>query len=233
MIQEIRMSKLEQMIEAQETLNTLTNGEGWRTGVTDTGKFINWTRCIRMEICELIDSTPWKHWKDINGKTDINNMKIELVDIWHFIMADMLMKYNSTYICKSINDNINLFELFKKKGLDNTLLIDLQPFEDLLHYTFTEDRDIVTYINKFAECMHVINMTFDELYDTYIAKYALNRFRYSNGYQTGEYMKLWNGVEDNVVLMEVVKYLKDEKKELGVDIIYSHLTARYYKLRSK
>ena len=37
-----------------------------------------------MEVAELIESTPWKHWKNINSDPDMNNIHVELVDIWHF-----------------------------------------------------------------------------------------------------------------------------------------------------
>jgi hypothetical protein len=35
-----------------------------------------------MEAAEAIDSFNWKHWKDIEGEPDLDNAKVELVDIW-------------------------------------------------------------------------------------------------------------------------------------------------------
>jgi hypothetical protein len=39
-----------------------------------------------MEAAEAIDSFNWKHWKNIESEPDLDNAKVELVDIWHFIM---------------------------------------------------------------------------------------------------------------------------------------------------
>ena len=51
---------------------------------TNTGKKINYGLCITSELAELLDSIPWKHWKDINGKTDMDNYPPELIDLMHF-----------------------------------------------------------------------------------------------------------------------------------------------------
>ncbi len=56
-------------------------------------RVIDWNRCIYMEVAELINSYPWKHWKDIDAKADYENIQIEIVDIWHFVMSEALRVY--------------------------------------------------------------------------------------------------------------------------------------------
>jgi hypothetical protein len=78
------------LAELQASLNTATSGDEWITGVTNKGKEINWVTCISMEASEMLDCFPWKHWKDIDMVSDINNFKIEYVDLWHFVISLML-----------------------------------------------------------------------------------------------------------------------------------------------
>lgn len=84
------MNKIEEMLKLQLKLNNDTNGEQWVTGITKNDKTINWRRCIYMECAELIDSFSWKHWKSIHQAPDFDNIKVEVVDIWHFVMSLMI-----------------------------------------------------------------------------------------------------------------------------------------------
>ena len=59
------------MFLLQKKLNDSTNGNNWELGVNKFGKEINWLRCIHMEVAELIESTPRKHWKNINSDPDM------------------------------------------------------------------------------------------------------------------------------------------------------------------
>lgn len=78
---------LKDMFNSQFNLNTNTNGAKWIFGETKLDKDINWARTVYMETAELIDSYPWKHWKAVGAEADMLNVKIELTDLWHFIMS--------------------------------------------------------------------------------------------------------------------------------------------------
>ena len=54
---------------------------------TNKGKKVNYGLCITSELAELLDSIPWKHWKDIDSKVDLNNYATELIDLMHFLPA--------------------------------------------------------------------------------------------------------------------------------------------------
>jgi len=84
------MNHIKQMFELQQKLNDATNGLIWTEGATKDGRQISWLRCIYMEAAEAIDSFNWKHWKDIESQPDLDNAKVELVDIWHFIMSEAI-----------------------------------------------------------------------------------------------------------------------------------------------
>lgn len=55
-----------------------------------------WTKefilCIQDELCEVLNWTPWKHWKQYHGKpADQLEIQYELVDILHFLLDLMLI----------------------------------------------------------------------------------------------------------------------------------------------
>ncbi len=53
-------------------------------------------------------------------------------------------------------------------------------------------------LRTFFELCHLTGLSFDELYQRYIIKNTLNKFRQDNGYTDGSYIKIWhNGKEDN------------------------------------
>jgi len=87
------MDKVLAMLQLQQQLNDATNGENWEEGVTKNGKAINWKRCIYMECAEMVDSFAWKHWKSIAAEPDWDNLQIEVVDVWHFVMSLALETY--------------------------------------------------------------------------------------------------------------------------------------------
>ena len=86
---------MQNMLELQQRLNDETNGIGWEDGYTKEGKLISFRRCIYMECAELMDSFAWKHWKSIKSPTNWQNVSIELVDIWHFILSLILEEYKN------------------------------------------------------------------------------------------------------------------------------------------
>ena len=79
--------KFEHMFEMQKKLNQ-------RIGV-DTDSFdrdeqvkwvLNYTRALGQEVAELVDSVPWKWWANYQ-EFDQHNAKVEVVDIFHFLIS--------------------------------------------------------------------------------------------------------------------------------------------------
>ena len=207
------MEKIYEMLQLQNELNTDTNGTNWRSRITKNGKPINWKRCIYMESAELIDSFPWKHWKSIDAKPDYDNIKIELVDIWHFLMSYLLEQNELTEAAKMIENtkdtksDIKLPKSWNRK-LNERIDQFLDIFEELMALALIksdakelQEELLVTF---FKACDSV-GLGFDELYHLYIGKNALNQFRQEHGYKEGTYIKEWGGKEDNVVMQEILE----------------------------
>jgi len=221
---------LKEMFLLQQKLNDETNGVGWEKGYTKQGRIINWRRCIYMECAELIDSFNWKHWKDINIAPNWENIKLELVDIWHFIMSLGLEEYKNKRLgdiddlVRYVSDS-KYFDEFCTEPInpsDDDTLSMINTIEHMLKDAVIKegfDKLIDDFLGACLEC----GLGIDELYRLYIGKNILNGFRQDNGYKEGTYKKIWNGKEDNEVMMEILQ--KDSS--IKASILYEQLREAY------
>ena len=215
------MTKLTDMLNLQQKLNDSTNGLGWELGVAENGKLINWKRCVVLELAELIESYPWKHWKDVDGIVYSDNVDIELVDIWHFLMSEILCcGYNVDDI-----RTLDGFSLLIRKGSRNTTNISIpnqiDEIENLMRDTIN-DNHILQLTDSFFRLCAILNLSFDRLYKLYIGKNVLNRFRQDHGYKEGTYEKNWYGQEDNAIVYDMISTNHIDSK-----ILYD-LMSKYY-----
>ena len=205
------MDKILEMLELQQQLNDATNGLGWEDGMTKNGKPIDWKRCTYLECAELIESYPWKHWKNIDAKPDYANIKIEAVDIWHFIMSQGLEDYKRgnlgsiDTLARNINDLPN-FSTFSEdvKETFKDYYQQIAVVEVLMKTLFcgeSTEKLMEAFINVAVQS----GLNLDALYKLYIGKNILNKFRQDHGYKDGSYIKIWNGEEDNVVMQSILE----------------------------
>ena len=220
------MSKILTMFKLQQELNDNTNGKDWELGVTKQGKEINWRRCIYLEAAELIDSYPWKHWKNINSDVDRENVKVELVDIWHFVMSEVLRvnylneKKPLAALAKDIEDAIKDIDV---KREDNYYK-EIEAIEELIKKLFC-NFELIDFTKSFFELSYKLGLDLDSLYKLYIGKNILNIFRQEHGYKDGTYKKVWNGKEDNVVMQEILA----NNSNITPDELYKKLEEQYKK----
>ena len=220
------------MLVLQQKLNDDTNGIGWEEGYNKHNRIINWRRCIYMEGAELIDSFNWKHWKDINIAPDWDNIKLELVDIWHFIMSLGLEHYHN----KNLGDINKIVDfIIDTKYFDDFYTDSITPHDDdYLSIINTVEHMMKDTINQesfykitddFFSCAIECGLSAEELYKYYLGKNILNGFRQDHGYKEGTYLKVWQGKEDNDVMMEFL----DADSSLGAQGLYTKLEEAYAK----
>ncbi len=223
------MQKIKIMLTLQQQLNDATNGTGWEKGVTKNGKIIDWRRCIYLEAAELIESYPWKHWKNIDAKPDYENIKIEAVDIWHFVMSESLRLYK-------IEDKGSIKALAEAITQENGYQIlisdtstthanhyeEIAIVEDFVRSLFCSD-PIEILVSKFFTLAKVSGLNLDHLYALYIGKNILNRFRQDHGYKEGSYIKIWENREDNVVMQEIL----EQQSDISPETLYQKLEEAY------
>ena len=223
------MDKILQMLLLQQELNDATNGEGWEKGVTKNGKLIDWKRCTYLECAELIESYPWKHWKNIDAQPDYANIKIEAVDIWHFIMSQGLEDYKMQNLgcIEDLASNINALPNFQSFDQEITPTTknyyeQIAVAETLMKTLFCEastEKLIETFIDVAIES----GLNLNTLYQLYIGKNILNQFRQDHGYKEGSYIKIWNGEEDNVTMQRVL----EENENVSPEELYKALEKAY------
>jgi len=205
--------RIELMVNLQNTMNSKVNPD-W----TDAG--YEWYRALWVECAEMLDHHGWKWWK--HQECDVEQVKLELVDIFHFGLSMAIISPTDT-----VTDFIEDFEDYMQTHA--VAIGDFCTNLEALAGAALVGR--VFDIASFANCMDLIGMDFDELYKLYVAKNTLNMFRQSAGYKEGTYIKVWDGKEDNEVLMELVANLPaDEMLQLS---LYTELHLEYTKMQLK
>jgi len=223
------MNKITQMLTLQQKLNDATNGEGWEKGVTKNGKLIDWKRCSYLECAELIESYPWKHWKNIDAEPDYDNIKIEAVDIWHFIMSQMLQDYridekgDIETLTKAI-ESLSNFSTFTKEVIPTkkNSYEQIEVVEDLMRVLFCNESP-EALMEAFINVAMQSGLNLTTLYQLYLGKNILNQFRQDRGYKEGNYVKIWEGKEDNVVMQSIL----EENPDITPDALYLALKKLY------
>jgi len=227
------MDKILLMLQLQNQLNDATNGEQWTEGTTKNGRVINWRRCIYMECAEMVDSFSWKHWKSLNQETDWDNLQIEVVDVWHFIMSLAIENY-ALNLKGGIEDlAINIAQLSSFSTIDTQSNVFasqenvIAKVEDIMALSLNkENLELENLISDFFDLVLMSGLDLTTLYRLYVGKNILNQFRQDNGYKEGSYIKVWNGLEDNVVM----KSIWEENEAIKPDELYKELTKTYLQL---
>ncbi len=180
-------------------------------------------RAIWVECAEMLDHFGWKWWKQQN--CDLDQVKLELVDIWHFALSELLR--GGALVTQEAQQQVaqQLAAHSQIQASSDTpqpeafrLAIESLAADCLASQSFN--------IAPFLKCMQTLPLSYDDLFDLYIGKNILNRFRQDNGYKQGSYRKLWQGREDNVHLIEALSVLDCNATELP-EALYVELRARY------
>lgn len=205
---------IEKLLKLQDELNILTAGENWKSGTTNKGREIDWYRAIMMETCELIDSLNHKHWRAINAEDDIDNARLECVDIWHFILSQMLVE--------GFDDKKYINFENKPYNRDKTIYHATRLIHEVSS-PITARLSVV--LKEFNELMCMLFDTEEEFVKLYLGKSILNRFRVANKYAEGKYIKIWvGGSEDNVYMQDFLEITQDP------DELYNLLKIEYAKV---
>lgn len=78
---------LETMFELQKKLNKRVGVDTDAMDDEERAKWIlNYARALGQELAELVDSVPWKWWAQYQA-FDKHNAKVEIIDMFHFLMS--------------------------------------------------------------------------------------------------------------------------------------------------
>ena len=208
---------IKKSLNKQYVLNKIIIGDPKATEYN--GKKTAWPLYAIQEIGEYLDSCDIKHWK--KGDIDFDNAILELVDVWHFIMSNVI-KLNLEQALNIDNEDLvnKIDNIFLLAPLDETVqrLIYLLL---LLNSKRFPNKELILYdlFSVFFTLVHITpsNIDIDHV-DYFIklweGKQILNKVRTENGYKTGEYKKTINGKEDNEYMIE---YIKTQKPIEGLE----------------
>ena len=150
-------------------------------------------RAVWVECAELLDHFGWKWWK--KQVADIEQVKLEIVDIWHFGLSDLIRD--------DLVGTDLAHEMFQRAASKSDGKFR-QAVESLAARALVDPK---FHVASFIDVLNALPMSLDELFEKYIGKNVLNRFRQAHGYKEGSYQKVWQGREDNVHLSELLAEL--------------------------
>ena len=159
-------------------------------------KNLNWNSAIIAESGELLDSLGYKWWKKV--VPDMENVKVEAIDLLHFVISDRIQKNKKMFSEKESLDMVSIE--FYNEFNTNKVLKDYSTLEDMIFYLIATNS---FRLNVMKRIFTKLEMSNEDVYISYITKNCLNKFRQDNGYKDGSYIKVWNGREDNIVAFEI------------------------------
>ena len=212
MTQDEAMAMVRTMAEMQNAHNVQVHPE-WRS------QGYEYYRAIWVECAELLEHFGWKWWK--KQVPDLDQVKLEIVDIWHFGLSDLMR-------ADKLDESVGSVLLAVEDATSN----DLNPgdavrFRAAVEALAESSLSLQLFqIEPFQRVLETLPMSLSELFRLYIGKNVLNNFRQDHGYKTGEYRKLWSGREDNEHLIEILEQLGCAADEVP-QALYGELSARY------
>jgi len=214
----LRPTQIRTLLQMQDAMNAKVNASWLLAGFP-------WLRAVVVEGTEAMEHYGWKWWKKQDA--NIEQLRIELVDIFHFALSDVLVHFGGDYIAST--------NWLQQAMLHPGTVINVGRAEHhLANYDVLAKLELMVGMateRRFsfpllASIMADVGMTWETMYTGYVAKNVLNTFRQDNGYKDGTYRKDWNGAEDNVRLAEIVKTL-DPSAESFPDLLYCELRTYY------
>ncbi|MCX7759918.1 MAG: dUTP diphosphatase [Hydrogenothermaceae bacterium] len=218
--------KIKECLKLQEELNLKIN-QNWRLDRKEEDFY----RAIWLECAESMESLPWKWWKKM--ETDLENLEIEVADIFHFILSISLLKNDADlrYFKKAINSDFSNLEGIEGDYL-NHYLADVYMRDKVDTYIFLIERVAEKSLRRdyngtlfFFGLLVKELFDFNKLYLLYFGKNILNHIRQEMGYKTGDYKKVINGMEDNRYLIKLIQEIEDKNQlEAKIRELFESLT---------
>jgi dimeric dUTPase (all-alpha-NTP-PPase superfamily) len=194
------------MLEMQDAMNARVNPDWRKAGNA-------WYRAIWTECAEMLDHYGWKWWK--HQQPDLEQVRLELVDILHFAMSDYLLRDDDV---AAVAARIEAELGDPRQQQDLRIAIETMAQSTIARQSM--------HFSDFASIMILLEMDFDALFRSYVGKNVLNFFRQDHGYKDGSYIKVWQGREDNEHLVEILKSLDSSHDDFRDDV-YLGLRKRY------
>ena len=161
-------------------------------------------RAVIVEAAEAMEHYGWKWWK--NQNRDMAQVQMELVDIWHFILSEILLNTQGDIETAALLLDSDLSENQQVFTLDNCEFhLDTMDFveklELMIGLAVLDDFSVSLVNSLMVDCQ----FSWNDMFTAYVGKNVLNMFRQDHGYKDGSYIKIWHGREDNEYLTDILQ----------------------------
>lgn len=219
------LEEIQTLLAMQDELNTYIHPE-WKTQNFD------WSFAIIDEVREIREHLGWKWWKKGYqcGITEDNRkqVQLEVIDILHFVLS----------LALEAGTEPERVRAWISQSYGTYMVTDMVPAcTNMIFLVSSESAD---YFEGWNDMACIAGLTKEEVLETYIHKYILNKFRQDHGYKNGTYCKSWKSEivvgdttaaiykEDNEVLADLVQ----SRKEYGLEVtnqegLYNDLKVLY------
>tara|TARA_R110002153_G_scaffold49436_1_gene139390 strand:- start:20 stop:685 length:666 start_codon:yes stop_codon:yes gene_type:complete len=205
----ITEAQVKEMFEMQDTMNRKVSPD-WKE------KGWDWGLAAQMELMEGVEHYGYKWWK--KQTPDLPQVQLEVVDAFHFWLSATMA--DGTPMYGHITDQLN-------RLLGSGLSEWSQSTKKHVFFRVAQNYEhFITRDLQWADLLMSADLTPPQLYEMYVQKNVLNHFRQDHGYKTGEYVKMWEGEEDNVWLLRLSEQLKKEDN-FNRSALYEVLADKY------
>ena len=208
---------LRAMLELQDSMNRKINPDWMSAGYP-------FLRAVLVEAVEALDHYGWKWWKA--QAPDLAQLRIELVDIWHFLLSEYLVRANGDKAGAAralLQDWSGGSSVEFDTQRYDIAALDVRGKLELLTAMAAVRRTCTPLV---AALLAACELSAEQLFREYVSKNVLNHFRQDHGYKTGQYRKIWDGREDNVHLAQILLDSAASEEQLP-QALYQSLDDRY------
>ena len=235
-----RALSLGKMLEMQDSLNKIINKNWRKAGHKDSLSFYHFATEMIVESVEMIDESGIEHtwWKNVGSEDfDEFNFKIEIIDMLHFYLSGIILvhrdrnnnKYNPNPDWDDWYMGADVTSVFNKdvdlsnfdRLLEDTNKLDHKQYVVMVRELASLDKMAVKEVAQpifermaygaFHAFLTLARLDCQEASALFQAKMELNRFRQSEGYKSGKYVKVKDGIQDNERLQPIVQEFLDNK----------------------
>lgn len=193
------------------------------------------------EATEAYNHLNWEWWRATDRKIDWDQVKLEVVDVAHFLFSEVIAQERQQWFIEELNFAVRDERDYIQEGEPNLnkLKRSLKAFIKTIVSYDLDGRDpayLADILDIFLGVIWNLGLTLPEFYTLFIGKVCLNQLRWKNGYKKGvynpsapneeHYVKTWNGVEDNVWLAEHAATLDPKADDFKAQLLAA-LEAKY------
>lgn|SRR5690554_507300 len=159
-------------------------------------------KAILVELGEYFEHTAYKWWK--KQTPDWAQANMELIDILHFAISDAI---ENAYAQHQADATEAVAQLILQGAEAQATIADGKELVAALATDGTPKKPLQCGPTFFKKLMAALVDAYGDantVYLTYVGKNALNNLRQQRGYKQGTYIKMWQGREDNEVMIELL-----------------------------